>query len=426
IIVTRAASDEYLSKEITKQITAYPKTLVIIGVGLLGLLMLPGIPAWPVLLMLVAIGVLAVIAYRRSDEPSAQTNDDESSDADDDLLDMMSVEAIEVSIGKSLIPLIKENAVFNDRISAFRKQFALDMGMIIPSVHLRDHPQLGKNNYEIHINGAKVGDSKLHNEGWLAINPGQVQKTLVGEQTKDPTYGLDAIWINPDQKSEAKQAGYTLVDPATILLTHLTERIKRHAAELLTRADTEILVNKVRERDSGLVGELVPNVLSLSEVQRVLQNLLNEEVSIKNLRLILEVLVEHGRQTKEPERLTELVRNALGPVICQNLLASDGQLHVLTLEPSIERTMATSIKDGNGRPSMILEPKLAQQIVARLLAQMEKMMSKNLMPVLLCAPELRYFIRHFTQRTVPHLSVVSMAEVPTTVQLNSFGMVNVS
>lgn len=428
IIVTRASSDSFLSKEITQQITAFPKTLVLIAGGLLAVLFLPGMPSIPTLLVLLAVSTLAFVAYRAKQR--RQVDEDAVTETDTDsenVYDLLNVEPIEVNVGQNLIPLVGgDGNIFMDRIVAFRKQYAMDMGFVIPKVRIKDNKKLGPNAYQINIYGAKSGAGEILPDNLLAIDPGNVVNPVDGIETKDPTYGLPAVWIPDERRNVAKKAGYTLVEANTVLMTHLSEVLKQQSPNLLSRAETERLIEQVKERDHGLIEELIPNVLAITDIQKVLQNLLREKVSIRNLGMILEVLVDQGKQTKEPETLTELVRQKLSTIICQPLTGTDGNMYVITLDPAIEQSLATGVK-GNGTrpPGLVLEPKFAEQVLSRLTQQVEKMMGANHMPVLLCAPELRRHIRGFTERVVPHLSVLSMSEVPNDISLKSFGMVTV-
>jgi len=428
IIVTRASSDSYLSKEISQQITAFPKTLVLIAFGLVAVLFLPGMPSIPTLLVLSAVSTLAYIAYRAKHRRKLAEDETAATDSDsDNVYDLLNVEPIEINVGHNLIPLVGgDGSIFMDRIVAFRKQYAMDMGFVIPKVRIKDNKKLGPNAYQINIYGAKSGTGEILQDHLLAIDPGNVVKTIDGIQTTDPTYGLPAIWISEERRNEAKKAGYTLVESSTVLMTHLSEVLKQQSPNLLSRSETERLINQVKTRDQGLVDELIPNVLALTEVQKVLQNLLREKVSIRNLSMILEVLVDQGKQTKEPDVLTELVRQKLSTIICQPLMNTDGNMYVLTFDPSIEQSLVNGVRsNGEKQTGFVVEPKFAEQVLSRLAQQVEKMMGANHMPVLLCAPELRRHIRGFTERVVPHLSVLSMSEVPNNISLKSFAMVTV-
>jgi flagellar biosynthesis protein FlhA len=248
---------------------------------------------------------------------------------------------------------------------------------------------------------------------------------LRGTATKDPAFGLPGVWIADAEREAARQAGYTLVDPLTVLITHLTETLRINAAQLLTRAETVRLLDGVRTRQPGLVEELVPTVLAVSDVQRILQNLLTEHVSVRNLDLIIEVLADAGRTQKDPQLLTELVRQRLGLPICQSLRGTQDALAVLTMDPALESTIAHSIQGSDGSNAFVLEPRLAEQFLKKLLTYAENMMRNNLTPVLLCRPEIRRHIKSFTRRAVPRLAVLAISEVPTSIDLKSFGVVSI-
>lgn len=423
IIVTRSASDTKLSSEIITQITAFPKTLVLVMVALTAFIFLPGIPVIPVFIILFIMALLAYFSFKaksKQDTKGEETAEPEG----EDIYASLAIEAIEVNVGQNLVELVNgEDVSLMDRIVGFRKQYALDAGFVLPKVRFKDSKKLNSNNYEISIFGVAVANGEIIAERYLAIHAGGERRKLEGIETRDPSYGLPAVWITEDQRQGARSSGYTLVDPTTVFITHLSEVIRRHAANLLTRAETETLVDKVRQRHAGLVEELIPGVLSLSEIQKVLQNLLKEKVSIRNLEAILEVLVDTGRQQKDPEHLTELVRQRLGAMICQGLTGAGSDLQVLTLDPSIEQTIATSLRAVDQATTLVLEPKFAEQMLIRLAGQVEKMMKNNVMPVLLCSPELRRHIRKLTERVMPHLSILSMAEIPTSVNLKAFGAV---
>lgn len=429
IIVTRAATDARLGEQIVSQLTEYPKTFVMLGTALLVALALPGIPAVPVLILLGMVVLLSVVAWRRRNgliakqdgkEPEAEANKAES----DELYSMLTVDPVEVAVGQDLLALVGEtDGQFIERVQAFRKKLAMDLGLVLPTVRLRDSKKLGRNAYRISIFGAKVGEGALYPNKILAINPGGSRATLEGVETKDPSYGLPATWLDKERQSEASALGYTVVDPLTVLVTHFSELMRQNSASLLTRAETERLVNRVREVQPSLADELIPAVLGISDVQRVLQQLLREKVSIRNIEFILEVLVDQGKVTRDPDQLTEAVRQKLGSLICQSLTNDAGELYVLTLDPALEQAMVNSIRAVDDKASLVLEPKLMEQIVTSLAGQVEKMLGKNLMPVLLCSPSLRRHTKALTERVLPHLSVLSLSEIPTTVSVRAFGMV---
>jgi flagellar biosynthesis protein FlhA len=428
IIVTRAATDAQLSAEVSHQITSYPKTILLVGLGLFALMLMPGIPMIPVVFLL-AVGSLLYVAAaraagRRSEEKSA-TEKKTQSDAED-LYQMLAVEPIEISVGQNLIPLAgAEGSPFMERIVAFRKQYALDAGFVFPKVRVKDNKRFAPNHYEIAVYGTKVAEGEVLADRLLAINASGERRDLDGIPAKDPTYGLPALWILEETRRRAREAGYTVVEPATVLLTHLTEVIKQQAPNLLTRGETERIVNRVRERHASLVEELIPKVLSLGDVQKVLQNLLREKVSIRNIEAILEVLTDFGGKNKDPDYLTEQVRERVGASICQTLATPDGELHVLTFDPSIEQTISGAIRSVDEKSTLVMEPKFAEQLLRRLAGEVERMMSSNLMPVVLCSPALRRHVRRFTERVMPQVSVLSLAEIPSGVNLKSFGMITI-
>lgn len=427
IIVTRAASDDYLSKEIGRQVTAYPKSLVVVATGLVIFLFLPGIPAVPVLFLLAVIAALLVYITRGKATEAAEVLEAgrQKLEEGSDLYEMLAVDPIELRLGKGLVPMAGgDESPLMDRIVAFRKQYALDMGFVIPKVRIRDNARLEPNAYELRIGGAKTAEGVIAPDRVLAIDPGGATHALEGQQTKDPTYGLPAVWIAEESAGEAREAGYTVVEPLLVLMTHLSEVIKRESANLLTRAETERLLDRMKETHRGLAEELVPDVLSLSDIQKVLQRLLNEQVSIRNFEAILEVLVDAGKQNKDPDVLTELVRQRLGAIICDRLIGNRDSLYVLTLDPSIEHTMAKSVRSIQDKNTMVLEPQLAEKVLAKMAGSVERMLTSNYMPVLLCAPELRAHVRRLTERIIPHLAVLSLAEVPNNVSVKSFGLVS--
>jgi flagellar biosynthesis protein FlhA len=427
IIITRSASDARLSEEILDQVTAYPKTLLLVGLALGFFMLLPGIPFLPA--AAVALVVLSV-AWFAKERGAAKLRAEVSTEAgaktaeSEDVYALLDVEPLEVRVGQNLIPLVSGSDVqLMDRIAAFRKQCAQDVGFVVPKVRIRDEHKQEPNAYRICIFGVPVASGTILADRTLAIDPGSAKAKLAGVPTQDPAYGLPAYWITRDEEAHARSAGYTLVDPTTVAITHLSEVIRQNAASLLTRAETERLVNRLRPTQSGLLDEVIPQILTIGEIQKVLQSLLREKVSIRNLEAIIEVLADAGRREKDADALTEIVRQRLAVVICQQLANNAGELYVLTLDPAIEHTLASSIRGADAKSTIVLEPKFAEQMLSKIAVQVEKMMKSNQIPVLLCAPELRRHLRRITERVFPHLSILSMAEVPTSMNLKAFGVV---
>lgn len=427
IIVTRAASDSLLGTEIARQVLSNSYTLLIVGLALAGLLFLPGLPAWPVLLVL--LGVVALIAFSvRSrpevDEELEKTPAPAAARAEEDLYKLLSIEAIEIHLGSAIAAAYTARGLdLGERIATFRKQFALDGGFILPKVKMVQDLPLAADTYELHVQGSRVGRGELHFDALLAINPGGKRPKIEGRETRDPAYGLPAQWISADQRQYARGAGYTLVDPETVLITHLGEVVKRHAPELLTRAETERLVTRVRERQPSLVDELIPGIMSHTDIQKVLQQLLREQVSIRHVEAILEVLVDAGKTLKQTEDLVERVRERLGPSICQRVSNAQGELHVLTLAPELERSIVSAVRQREGAGALVGDLQQLEALLGGLATQTEAMMSRNHLPVLLCPSLVRRHLRALIQRSLPHVTVLGINEVPSTLVVKAFGTV---
>jgi len=446
IIVTRSASDANLSREALRQISSFPKTLLLVAMALGGLLVLPGIPAIPTLALTACFLLAAIMLYRTAKAKTAGTNDvcalgggagsatttaaaGAAASTNDDPYAQLQVEPIEVHLGSNWVPLINQpGSVFMERVASFRKQHAQEFGLVLPRVRFKDSARLSADRYEIHLDGVLVGKGEARADRLLAIHPAGDVKSVPGEPTRDPTYGLPALWIEESQREAASQAKFTLVDAPTVFMTHLTEMLRRESATLLTRAEVDRLLARVRQSQPGLVEELIPAVLSSSDVQKVLQNLLREKVSVRHIEAILETLADAGRTSRDANHLTEVVRQRLGHAICQGLLGEATSLHVLTLDPAIESQFLQSVHPGTeegGAPPFVFDPRLTEQLMKRLVQQTERMMKSNLLPVLLCTPELRRHVRALSERVMPHLRVLSMTEVPHTVELKSFGVVQI-
>jgi flagellar biosynthesis protein FlhA len=428
IIVTRAASDARLGEEVTRQVLAYPKTIAIVSIALLALGLLPGIPLVPVATLAVGAAVTFWFAYRRFSKanatppkPAAKTDE-----ASEDLYRAMQVDPVEIVIGSNLLLLVGEGGdLLAEKLAGIRKQYALDMGVVLPLVRVRDDKRMQSNRYEIRVFGARIAEGEVFADRALAINPGGTRPAVDGIAALDPAYGLPAVWIPDQGRTSAKAGGYTVVDAGTVFLTHVAEVLRQSAHNMITRAETERLIARVREQQATLVDELIPKMLPLGDVQRVLQGLVKERVSIRNIDAILEVLADVGAKNKDPEQLTDHVRERLAPLICQQLADPKGEIHVLTFDPAVEQSLASAIRSNEERATLVLEPRFAEQVLRRIAEEAERMSRGNHRPVLLCAPNLRRHIRRFTERLVPQLSVLSLNEVSTHISLRAFAVVKV-
>lgn len=427
IIVTRSAADGNLGVQALRQITSFPKTMFLVGAALTALAGLPGLPALPALVLAAGAWAAAwgVHRARPVEAPAVPPSGNES----DDHLGLPPVDAVQVLVGAHwTVALAEHGGLFEDRIAALRRDYAEELGLVLPPIRFRAGQRLAPDAYEIHVDGALAARGEARAAQLLAIHPAGDVRSIAGEVTRDPTYGLPALWIAPELREQAAAAHYTLVDGATVFMTHLSEVLRREAASLLTRAQTDQLLARVRQAHPAMVEELVPVVLSVGDVQKVLQNLLREKVSVRHTEAILETLADVGRATKDIGVLTEAVRQRLRHAICQSLAGASGALHVLTLDPAIESRLLHNLQASQGNGSagpFLLEPKLLEPFLLHLMQQAEKMMKNNLLPVLLCAPELRRHLRSVSERALPHLRVLSLAEIPHVIELKSCGTVTV-
>jgi flagellar biosynthesis protein FlhA len=434
IIVTRSASDANLSSEVLRQLTAYPKTMQIVVGALVLLLCLPGIPALPVAVVAATLFGVATISSRQP----APVGSNEIADGaagpsgavkksgEGTTYDTMPVEPVEVVLGSDLAPLVNaEHAVLMERVRKLRTQFANEQGMVLPAVRFRDGQLLSAGAYEIWIYGVKKGRGDILMDRTMAIKKaGAASASIKGIATVEPSFGLPAVWIENDDRDLVRGAGHTLVDPVTVFATHLQEILRRNAPNLLTRAETDKLLQVVRDGQPGLVEELVPAMLSISDIQKVLQELLHDRVSIRNMELILETLVDTARVSKDVAHLVDTVRERLGPAICQSIIGDQATMTVLTLHPQLELTFRQALNPGNGSEQTGWSPKVAEIVIRNLTEQSQKMSAQRHVPIVLCSPGLR---RHFQQligRALPNMRVLSMSEVPSTLNLRSFSVIS--
>ncbi len=431
IIITRAATDARLGPELGRQVSAYPKTLVVVALVTLFLSMMPGLPLIPLMVLFCAFAAAAWFSYRKL---RGKTNADEDSQQDllsgqdsdsDDVYALMNTDAFELRLSADLAAhVLAATSTLSLRIENLRKQFAKDYGFALPSLNVHADKKLASGTYQVCVQGAVIAAGELEFDKLLAINPGGATLVLEGRATKEPTYGLKALWIEVAQRAQARTAGYTLVEPDTVLLTHLSELARRYAPEFLTRAETERLIEKKRAGLGSLVDELVPQVLSYSDIQRVLQLLLREQVSIRNLETILEVLVDAGRSNKSAEDLVERVRERLGAALYERLVDKNGELNVLTIAPQLEGYMLAASRPREGLQSALLPAQELERFVTTVAREAERQLSGNKQPVLLCAAPLRRVLRAFMSRAVPHMAVLSVNEVGQHARVTSAGMID--
>lgn len=431
IIVTRAAADSTFGIDLTKQLFSYPRAMAIAG----GLLLFLGICGLPFVPILIISGALFGMSYllnrslvnaRIEEEERVRARELEEAKKPEHVFSLVQVDPLEVELGYNLLPLVdeKQEGDLLDRIVLIRRQIALEFGFIVPPIRLRDNMQLSPNDYVIKVKGVEVGKGNLVLNHCLVLGP-DVQEKLEGIKTTDPTFGLPALWIPVSRKEEAELTGYTVVDTISVLATHLTEIIKKYAHEILSRQDVQNLLDHVKKTNSAVVNELYPELLNLGEIQKVLSNLLREEVAIRDLVTILEALSDAARATKVPELLTEYVRQSIGRQIIAPYLV-DHKLFVLTLDPELEQVIKDGIQQTEQGSFLALEPQITQKLLSRLVDWTGRVMNAGHQPVVLCSPVVRFHLKRLTEKMIPNLVVVSYNEVLPDINVESLGMVSIN
>lgn len=435
IVVTRAASDSNLGGDIMKQLFAFPKMLYVTAgtIFLLGLFT----PINDVLTIPIA-GLLALGGYRFSTQTARQEaapSQEETKETEMDelkspesVISLLNVDPIEFEFGYALIPLADANQGGDllDRIVMIRRQLALELGLVIPVVRIRDNIQLQPNEYRLKIKGNEVARGELLLDHYLAMSPGIEDDSIEGIDTVEPAFGLPAKWISEDMKDRAEMLGYTVVDPPSVVSTHITEVLKAHAHELLGRQETKQLIDHLKESYPVLVDEVTPNPLSIGEVQKVLAKLLKEKVSIRNLPLIFETLADFARMTTDTDILTEYVRQALARQITNQYVIPGEPLKVITLSGKVEKTIADAVQQTEYGSYLSLDPERSQSIIEAIAAQLEQHLFANQTPILLCSPAVRMYVRQLTERYFPNLPILSYNELEANVEVQSVGMVDIA
>lgn len=433
IVVTSASSEGNLGEEITGQLLAYPKLLYVVAgtIALLGLFTPIG-----VLITAPVAGFIAFGGYRMQQraekaEAVAEAIPDETPDSDirspENVVNLLQVDPIEFEFGYGLIPLADSNQGGDllDRVIMIRRQIALELGIIVPVIRIRDNIQLRPNQYVIKIRGNEVAQGEILLDHFLAMSPGIDDDSIQGIETIEPAFQLPALWVNEEMKERAELAGYTVVDPPSVVATHLTEVIKQHSAELLGRQETKTLLDHVKEGYPALVEDVIPNVISIGELHKVLQNLLSERISIRNLPAILEVIADYGTYTKDPNLLTEYVRQGLSRQITNQITTPGQPLYVLTAGAGLEKKIAESIQKGDHGNYLVMTPQDSQQLFEQMQQQLEQMTAQGYPPIILTSPAIRMYLRQFTEKVFPDVMLLSYNELEPQVEVQSVGVVNI-
>jgi len=430
IVVTNSASSENLGTALVKELSAYPRAMYMAAAVLALVGLVPGLPAIP---FIAVAGVVALIARRSAvaEEPAVavgvETTETESSPdtSPEAMAELLDLDVLELEVGFGLISLVDagKSGDLLSRIKAIRRQAATDLGIIVPPIHIRDNLQLKQGAYRIFIRGVAVAEGEVLLHHLLAMDPGTVERPVEGVATTEPAFGLPALWISDRDREKAQFAGYTVVDLPTVLATHITEVVRSHAHELVGRQEVQELLDHLGKRRPKVVEELVPSLLSLGAVQKVLQNLLAEDISVRNLQTILEVLADHAVATHDPDLLTEHVRTALSRTITNKVLGDGGELAVFTLGPAIEEELARAIAEGERGQQLSMEPARAQQIIDKLAAATRDLQAASITPVLLVQPGLRRHLHRLTDRFIKGLAVLSFNEIEPDVRVRSVATV---
>jgi flagellar biosynthesis protein FlhA len=445
VLITRATAKNNLGQELGRQLLFYPRALTILAVMLTVMGLMPGLPTLPFLTLAVIIGFLsyslhkhggiseltgavskpAAVTGSRSAKTSAAAATGAATSAEaraaDPLENLLTLDTLQIELGFGLVSLAdtSKGGDLLERVTGVRRNVAQEMGVLIPPIRLRDNLQLGTNEYRFLLKGNPIAQGQLMPGQWLAMNATNTKTTLKGIPTVEPVFQLPATWVSAVERKTAETAGYTVVDAASVLVTHLAETVRRRGHEILTRQDVQALLDNLKKTQPAVVNELVPALVSVGQIQHILQNLLAEGVSIRNFAGILEKVGDYAAFTKNPDELSEYARRALGPQIAKPFQTDDGHLRAITMDPKLEQQLSQSVRLASGETTLVVEPRLARHVMDSLSKFVQQMMSAGQPPVILCAPQLRLAFRRFFESTFGDLAVLSYAEVPPRVQVQN-------
>nr|WP_300090035.1 flagellar biosynthesis protein FlhA [Sedimentibacter sp.] len=434
MIVTRAASESTMNVDLTSQFKSQPIVLIISGIVLVIMGLIPGFPKVQVFTL---AAMFIFLGYKLLDGGSEAVMDKEKDDTVseapapseeeyfrniDNIYELIQIDPIEMEVGYSLIPLVDEasGGNFIDRVVMFRRQFAQEMGMVVPSVRLRDNGYLNPNEYVVKLKGEEVARGEILVEYYLALDPGSLSGEVDGIETIEPAYGIPSKWITKDKKELAEIYGYTVIDPLSVLLTHLSEVIKAHAHELLSRQDLNQLLNNIKKENELLVQEVVPGVVSQGNLQKILGNLLREGIPIKDMETILETISDYGSSVKDTEMLTEYVRQSLKRTITRKW-SEGGQIKVITLSTDVEKIIISAINKSDKGSYLSIDPEVMQKLVGQLLEQISKLKSELSTPIILTSPFVRGYFRKLLDQFYPKAIVLSFNEIDNSTQIQALG-----
>ncbi len=435
IVVTRAASESNLGTDVASQIFAKPEVLYLVGTIIILLGAVTPLPNFAFVSIGTAILIAGYFSKSRSAKASAERAEEEAAAEDveesdmrspENIMPLLQVDPIELEFGYGIIPLADPNQGGDlfDRLVMIRRQVALELGLVVPIIRLRDNIQLDANQYLIKIKGNDIAMGNIVFDHYLAMSPGNVEGDIEGIDTVEPAFGLPAKWIKADLREKAELLGYTVVDPSSVISTHLTEIVKKFSFELLSREDVKQLIDNTRESHPALVDELMPNLLSLGEIQKVLANLLKENVSIRNLVTILETLADYARTTRDVNVLTEYVRQKLSRQLSRQFFPY-GEAKVVTLDQELENYLMDAIDQNENGTFLSVDPMTTQNIITSLSEEVKKLLNMGEQAIVVTAPIVRFYFKRITEQAIPDLIVLSYNEIESDVQLQSSGMVSI-
>ena len=440
MIVTRSASEDTLNSDILNQMRAQPMVMLIAGGVMIVMMLIPGFPKIQLCVLGVALIALGVMLLRTQKQAAVQTdaavqemeaNKEALSEMEyykdiDNVYKLLNVEPIEMEFGYSLIPLADENSggTLIERVVIFRKQFAMDMGMVFPSVRMTDNQHINPNQYVIKIKGEVVAQAEILMDHYLALDSGSVTKEVDGIDTVEPAFNIPARWISEQNKLRAEIAGYTLIDPTSVIITHLSEIIKNYSHELLSRQDVKTMLDKLKATNATIVEDIVPNIVSPAYLQKVLCLLLKEGVPIRDLQTILETIADNQHNMKDVDITTEYVRQALKRTITRRF-SDGGQIRVLTLDTETENKIVASVKKSEQGSYLAMDPQSIQELIASLNEQIDKVKDVVPMPIVLTSPIVRIYFKKLIDQFIPNVTVLSFSEIDNSVQIQAVGNVTI-
>jgi flagellar biosynthesis protein FlhA len=425
IIVTRSTAEKNLGRDFFSQIFSQPRSLFMV-VGFLIVMFFAGFPTVPLLIVMAACTGVAVTMVRgrhRAAVAAAEQKAKDTPKKPERIEALLHVDPMGLEVGYGLIKLVDaaQGGDLLNRVTMIRRQAAAEMGFIVPPIRIRDNMQLEPDEYVIKIRGVKVAGGKAVADGFLAMDAGTTTGKIEGVETKEPAFGLPAVWITAAQRPRAEALGYTVVDATTVIATHLSEVIKSNASEILTREDVNHLLENLKETSAALVASVVPDVLKISDVHRVLQNLLKERVAIRDLGGVLETLGDYGPRTKDAEILAEYCRHGLARLICEQYTEKDGKIYVVTLDPRLEDKVNSCIERTERGTFLNMSPKDINRFIETVSKEIEKLVSAGHAPVVLCSPQIRAQVKRIMDTTKLNVAVLSYNEIVTGVAVESLG-----